>query len=227
MVGLLLGLMLVGLEEACTRVFPIYLTGGVLVVSLVITTRGLHLDGLMDVCDGVLGGYTRERRLEIMRDSHVGSFAVAGAASILLLKFGAIMSLLSLPESGKVWVLLLFPCLSRWAMVLQLSAFPYVRSQGLGSAFHEGSIAVPTLVAVTIAVIAAVVLAGVGGLVLFAAASLVAMAMGRAVSSLLGGVTGDVYGATNEVAEVVILGTAVALMPHDLLTPLHDILGGM
>ena len=66
----------------------------------------------MDTCDGLLGGSTTERRLEIMQDSRVGSFAVAGAACVLLLKYGALVSLLSLTESGKEWVLLLFPMLS-------------------------------------------------------------------------------------------------------------------
>ena len=225
--GLLLGLTLVGLEEACSRVFPIYLTGGVLVVTLVVVTRGLHLDGLMDVCDGLFGGYTRERRLEIMRDSHVGAFAVAGALSVLLLKYGAILSLLSLTESGKVWALLLFPCLSRWAMVLQLSAFTYVRPQGLGSAFSHGSAFVPTVVAGATAIAASAVLGSGGGLILFALATAVAWTMGRVISSLLGGLTGDVYGATNEVVEVITLGTVVALIPHDLVTPLHDLLGGV
>ncbi len=225
-VGLLLGLLLVGMEETCRRVFPLHLTAGVLVVTLVVATRGLHLDGLMDVCDGVFGGYTRERRLEIMQDSHIGSFAVAGSLSILLLKYGAILSMLSLTESGKVWALLLFPCLSRWAMVLQLSAFAYARRQGLGAAFASGTRVLPTVTAGATALVASGVLGAGGGLILLATATGVAWAMGRVLSSLLGGLTGDVYGATNEVVEVVSLGTAVALIPHGLIIPLHEMARG-
>ena len=228
--GLLLGLLLVGLEAGFDRIIPVYLTSAILVVALVIATRGLHMDGLMDVCDGVFGGYTKERRLEIMRDPHVGAFAVAGALCIILLKWAAILSLLSLHESESdlPWEglgLLLFPTLSRWAMVLELSSFPYARSQGLGSPFHQGSRLVATLVAAASALVASLLLAGWGGLVLFAIATLLAWLLGKGMAALLGGLTGDTYGAANEVAEVVILGVAVALMPHGLITPLHELLG--
>ena len=115
LVGLLLGLLLVGVARIAGLIFPSALTAALLVAALAISTRGLHLDGLMDVCDGLFGGYTPERRLEIMRDSHVGAFAVLGAVSLLLLKYGALVSLLSLEVSGKEWALLLFAPLGRWA----------------------------------------------------------------------------------------------------------------
>ena len=85
LVGLLLGLALVVVELGASRVFPPPLTAAVLVVLMIVVTRGLHIDGLMDVCDGLFGGSTPERRLEIMRDSRVGAFAVAGAGGVLLL----------------------------------------------------------------------------------------------------------------------------------------------
>jgi len=227
-VGLMLGLLLVGLEAGFSKILPVYLTSAILVVALVVATRGLHLDGFMDVCDGLFGSYTKERRLEIMRDPHVGAFAVAGAICIVLLKWTAILSLLSLPASGKdlPWKglgLLLFPTLSRWAMVLQLSAFPYARLQGLGLAFHNGPYLLATLVAAVIALAAALLLGGIGGVVLFTGVTALAWLLGKGMAALLGGLTGDTYGATNEVSEVVTLGTTVALMPHGLITPLFTL----
>ena len=115
---MLLGLMLLGLERGCREVFPEFLSAAILLASLVAVTRGLHLDGFMDTCDGLFGGYTRQRRLEIMRDSQVGAFGIAGAVSLLLLKYGALVSLLGLAEPGMEWALLLFPMVSRWAMVV-------------------------------------------------------------------------------------------------------------
>ncbi len=231
--GLLLGALLVGLEAGLSEILPVYLTGAVLVAAPVVATRGLHLDGLMDVSDGLFGGYTRERRLEIMRDPRVGAFAVAGALCVILLKWSAILSLLTLPDSsgkmGLPWkglVLLLFPVLSRWAMVFQLSAFPYARTQGLGAAFREGGQLIPALAAAVIALAASLLLAGLGGLALFGMATALAWLMGKWMSALLGGLTGDTYGATNEVVEVAVLGMAIALMPHDLITPLHDLVRG-
>ena len=93
-VGLLLGLVLAVVEFAVAPIFPIYLTAGVLLLVMVITTRGLHLDGLMDVCDSLFGGYTKERRLEIMKDPHVGAFGVVAGSMLILLKFAALLSLL-------------------------------------------------------------------------------------------------------------------------------------
>ena len=121
LVGLLLGVALVVVELGASRVFPPPLTAAVLVVLLIVVTRGLHIDGLMDICDGLFGGATPERRLEIMRDSRVGAFAVAGAGAVLLLKYGALVSLLSLAPpgitGGKEMALLLFPMVSRWTML--------------------------------------------------------------------------------------------------------------
>ena len=179
----------------------------------------------MDVCDGLFGGYTPERRLEIMRDSHVGAFAVLGAVSLLLLKYGALVSLLSLDVTGKEWALVLFPPLGRWAMVLQLGAFSYVRSQGLGSPLHQGGAKLPTAVAATTVAAVAVVAGGIGGASLLVGASLLAWLLGAGMTRMLGGLTGDTYGATNEIVEVAALIAAVALLPLGLLEPLPSLLG--
>lgn len=219
-VGLLLGLLLVGLERGVREVFPVYLTSALLLVFLVIVTRGLHLDGFMDVCDGLFGGYTPERRLAIMKDTHVGAFAVAGVACLLVLKYAALLSLLSLGGSGKVWALLLFPMLSRWAMVIVLGAFPYARAQGLGSPFHQGGVRLATALAAMVATVAAILLGGIGGAGMFVGVSLLVWLLGRVMANMLGGLTGDAYGAINEVAEVADLMAAVALMPHGLIEPL-------
>ena len=166
------------------------LTAAVVLFVLSAVTRGLHLDGLMDVCDGIFGGHTPERRLEIMKDPHVGAFGVVGLVLILLLKFGALASLNanywfdanSVPgwwssvevRYAPLWevqgllmspgiTLLLFPVLSRWSMVVSLGAFPYARTQGLGSPFHQGGIGISTAAAALIALALAVVLGGFGG----------------------------------------------------------------
>lgn len=218
-IGLLLGLLLVGVQAGASVVFPGYLTAALLVAFLVAATRGLHLDGFMDVCDGLFGGYTRERRLDIMRDSHVGAFAVAGGASLLLLKYGALLSLLIPPQGGTVFVLLLFPMLSRWAMVVALGAFPYVRQQGLGSPFHQGSARWATTLAAMVVLVVVVLLGGIGGVAMLAGVSALAWCLGWAICRMLGGLTGDTYGAINEVAEVAILMAAVPLVHNGWIAP--------
>ena len=176
----------------------------------------------MDTCDGLFGGFTRERRLEIMRDPRVGSFGVAGGAGILVLKYGALVSLLGPGVFGAdwSWSLLLFPMLSRWSMVVALAAFPYVRSPGLGSPFHEGGAGWPTAAAGATALAAAVILGGAGGGGLLAGATAAAWLLGRVMTSKLGGLTGDTYGAINEVVEALALVALVGMRSHGWVEPL-------
>ena len=223
-IGLMIGLVLVGVEEGSSRVFSEPLTAAFLVAVMIVVTRGLHLDGLMDVFDGVFGGFTPERRLEIMRDSRVGAFGVIGAIAVLLLKYGALVSLLMLPQPGKECALCLFPALSRWTMVVLLGAFPYVRTQGLGSPFHGTGIKIATTIAGISALAASVLLGGFAGLGLFFGVTVVAWLMGWAIAKTLGGLTGDAYGATNEIIETVVLIVATALATQEWLEPLLDLL---
>ena len=223
-IGLMIGLGLVGGEEGSSRVFSEPLTAAFLVAVMIVVTRGLHLDGLMDVFDGVFGGFTPERRLEIMRDSRVGAFGVIGAIAVLLLKYGALVSLLMLPQPGKEWALFLCPTLSRWTMVVLLGAFPYVRTQGLGSPFHGTGIKIATTIAGISALAASVLLGGFAGLGLFFGVTVVAWLMGWAIAKTLGGLTGDAYGATNEIIETVVLIVATALATQEWLEPLLDLL---
>ena len=230
--GLLLGLMLACLDLLMHwgyplftdeyRVFPPFLSAAIIVVALVILTRALHLDGLMDCCDALLGGFDRERRLSILRDPHVGAFAVAGVVCLLLLKVAAIMAL---PAAGRFWVLLLFPCLSRWGMLLVLEFFPYARSQGIGVSFQPAGARWQLLAGLLVALAATVALAGPGGLALLGLATAAALALAAWASRLLGGVTGDVYGAVNEVVEVSVLLLAALLaygVSDSFLQPVHQ-----
>ena len=223
-VGLLMGLLLVGIEAGSDEIFTAPITAAFLVAAMVIITRALHMDGLMDVCDGLFGGFTPERRLEIMRDSQVGAFGVAGGVTVLLLKYGAVLSLITLAEPGKEWALLLFPLISRWSMGVLLGAFPYVRAQGLGSPFHGGGVKIATTVAGLSALAAAFLLGGYAGLWIFFGAIAMAWLMGWAMAKSLGGLTGDTYGATNEIIEMAVILAATALIPYGWLEPLPDFL---
>ena len=219
-VGLLLGLVLAGLDLLMQwgypffteeyRHFPPLLHAAILVVSMIALTRALHLDGFMDCCDALLGGFNRERRLAILRDSHVGAFAVVGVVGLLLIKVAAIMAL---PSTERFWILLLFPVLSRWGMLMILEFFSYARSHGVGVPFQPSGGRWQLLAGLLVALAATVVLGGPAGLALLGVATAAALAMAAWASKLLGGVTGDVYGAVNEVAEASIL-VAAAVMAH-------------
>ena len=193
----------------------------VLIAVLVVLTRALHLDGFMDACDALAGGADPAQRLRILKDPHAGAFAVVGVACLLLIK---VTSLTALAWPGRTWVLILFPCLSRWAMALAMEVFHYARTRGLGEGFvgkegrrhfYIGSVATG---AVT------VILTGPGGLAFMALAGIAAWVTGAWSTRLLGGMTGDVYGMVNELAEAAILVAAAMVIGEGstvLSFPLH------
>ena len=135
-VGLVIGLMLVGLNWLFSLVLPPAVANGLLIVSMVIITGALHLDGFIDTCDGIAGHKPAEARWLVMHDSRSGAFGVVGAVLLLLMKY---VSLNSIPP-GLLWpTLIMMPVLGRWAMVFAIFAYPYARPEGLGKAIKPGA----------------------------------------------------------------------------------------
>ena len=201
-VGLLLGLALLGLDRLLSSVLPVTAASAVLVAFLAVATGFLHLDGVADTADGLLGGSTPERRLEIMRDSRIGAFGAAALVLVLLLEWTALASLVP-PWRGPG--LVLFPILGRTAMVAAIAAFPYARSEGLGFVFrrHVWPWAAPAAAVLSLGL--SILCFGISGTALWGASLLVAALMGFALWPRLGGLTGDTYGAICEITQVVIL----------------------
>ncbi|MCY4623175.1 MAG: adenosylcobinamide-GDP ribazoletransferase [bacterium] len=203
---------------------PFLFEGVLLVALLALLTRGLHLDGFMDTCDALAGGHDRERRLELFRDPHVGAFSVIGVVLLLVVKCS---SLAALPVESRLWTIVLVPCLSRWAILVVMDRFPYVRRDGLGTPFLRGGSRRSLAVGSAVAVLATVVLTGPVGLLLIAASGLVAGAVGAWAKRRIGGVTGDIYGAACETSEAAVLVLAVVITlvdPGALASPLLALL---
>ena len=201
--GLVLGALLVGLDRLLNlTAFPLATRSILLVVALVALTGGLHLDGLMDTCDGLIGGHSAEQRLAIMRDSHVGSYGVLGGVCVVLLKVGALGAV---PGGTRAPALLLTPMLGRWALVSAAALFPPARPSGLGAAFRTGVTPRRLAVATATCAIAACVLGRVAGALALVGTCAATWLLGRAITARIGGLTGDTYGALAEVTEVVAL----------------------
>ncbi|HEX7736832.1 MAG TPA: adenosylcobinamide-GDP ribazoletransferase [Ktedonobacteraceae bacterium] len=208
LVGLMLGGVLWLLVLLSAPLVPQLLLTAFLVVTLVLLTGGLHLDGLMDSCDGLFGGFTRERKLEVMRDSRLGSFGVLGGACTLLLKFAC---LASLHEHSLPVVLLVTLPSSRWGMVLALRTFPSARATGLGATFRQ-TVTLPTLIIAGVCALAIVLVsAQLAGLLVWGTVTLTTLTLGIWITRQLGGLTGDTYGAIAEITEITGLLTFVLL----------------
>ncbi|MDB4987054.1 MAG: cobS [Myxococcaceae bacterium] len=182
--------------------------GALLVVTAwVAVSGGLHLDGLADTVDGVSGGRgERERTLAIMRDSRIGAHGAVALVLLLALKWAALERIFELHSA--VW--LMAPVVARFACTLLMAWFPYAREQGLGSSF-VGKVRWPALVSGAVAVSLAGSLLGPAALGAAVAAALAALALGFRMRVRLGGLTGDVYGAAIELAELSALLAASTL----------------
>jgi adenosylcobinamide-GDP ribazoletransferase len=209
LVGAALGVALAGLDSVLGRVLPVPVSAALILVALTLLTGGLHLDGLMDACDGLFGGRSPERRLEIMRDSRVGAFGVMAGVLQLLLKYSVLAAVA--PElRGQALVVALTG--GRWAMAAATWAFPYARPSGLGAAFKAGVRWPAVAVATALALVVVWVALGPTGLLLLVVAVALAGLLGAYMKGKLGGLTGDCYGAIDEVVEsgllLVLLGAA-------------------
>jgi len=204
--GLVLGLILAGGSRlADGRLSPL-VTGALLVAALAWLTGGLHLDGLADVADGLGGGRgDRERTLAIMRDSRIGALGATALAAVLGTKTAALAELLARGDAA--WALVAAPCVARAAAVPLVVLFPYARKEGLGEPFHKDG--GPREIAIAGA-LAVAVLATLGHRTLAPAAAALsaALAVAFGVRRRLGGLTGDVYGAAVELAELAFLVVA-------------------
>jgi adenosylcobinamide-GDP ribazoletransferase len=202
LVGLMLGLALTGLNWLLARFLPASVTAILLIAAMTVLTGGLHLDGLMDTCDGVFVRHTPKERLRIMDDSRVGAFGVIGGIIIVLTKYA---TLSSLPAGTMTAALVLAPVTGRYLMAWSVFAFPCARPEGLGWLFKRGVNAVSFAVATVTALAIIFFAAGFPGLAMTVAVWVIKSLAALYLKSRLNGLTGDTYGALNELAEVTVL----------------------
>lgn len=210
--GLTLGACCLLVASIAAAAAPSPLPALAVTAALAILTRGLHLDGLADLADGVWGAYAPQRRLEIMKDSRIGAF---GALALVFAVFFKAASINLVIQHGPIQALLLVPVLSRTAMVLAAHKAPYARSEGgLGKPFLEHMNSRHLLTASVLACAALVIVAPRLAIPFAIVAALSALILKRALIRALGGITGDALGAINELTELALFFTAACLPSH-------------
>jgi adenosylcobinamide-GDP ribazoletransferase len=234
LVGAVIGLLLSLAGAGLLHIVPVFPAACFLLVGWVGLTGGLHLDGLMDTADGILSHRPREQMLEIMKDSRVGAMGVIVCVLQLLLKFALLYSLLSTGIWPSASILLVVvPIWSRWFMIVGIQGWPYARREsGMGS-FYQGVGRKHVYAGLVwgIVLTAAMIWTGsqiadipnewpaLQGLVWLYTAGfpLLSFCCGYGIAAYLarklGGLTGDTYGALNELLETVLL-IAVILLIH-------------
>lgn len=220
LVGLLIGLpgvALIGLLLWKLKVSSL-ICGMLWAIWMAFVTRGFHLDGLGDMADGFGGGWTKERRLEIMKDSRMGSFGVIAICLCLLVKFTCASVICSEGFEGMWFMLLWTPVVSRTMVVLMCSVSEYAKNEGLSHDLVNNAKAKHSIVAFLIAVaLGAVYCIYDIQLLALLIASIAASAVSLIVLKMvcekrIGGVTGDILGATCEICECICMFTIAILI---------------
>jgi adenosylcobinamide-GDP ribazoletransferase len=203
LVGLVIGLLLASGYYLFSLLFAKPLVLWLTIGLLALLTGGLHLDGLADTVDGLGSGGAREKILEVMRDSRIGAFGVIGLILLIGAKY---LALDQLPSPSLPYSLILMAVTGRNAMVLVCYRSPYARSgKGLAKPFSEnlGSREMVLSTASTLGI--TLLLMGIKGILVFSAVCLFSLGYRSFFLRKLGGVTGDILGAANELAEVLCL----------------------
>lgn len=203
LVGLLIGGVGAGLHHVLVPHLPRLVAAFFVVVYLVLVTGGLHEDGLADAADGFGGGSSREPILLIFRDSRIGSY---GGMALALSLLGRLLLIASLPLGQVTQYLIAAHVLCRWT-TLPLSYFlPSARAQeeadGLGARIARLT-SLQTLLGGTLFSFAVVVIVLHGSSIAAILSAILLTALtGYYYRSRIDGVTGDCFGATNQVSEI-------------------------
>jgi adenosylcobinamide-GDP ribazoletransferase len=202
LVGFGLGLMLCAADWLLTPLFGHALRAVLIILILTAITGALHLDGLADTADALRAGSDRDRALEILRDSRIGSFGAIALFFAIGLK---IIAIAGAGGSQRYAMLYMALGLGRWAMVALASGLDYLRVQGAGATMlsrgRHRNLRVATLTAV-VALAPLVMLHALRACLIAAAITLALRAFYR---RWLGGVTGDLIGAAGELVETAVL----------------------
>lgn len=190
---------------------PAFWAAGLVLLVQALLTGAMHEDGLADTADGLWGGWTRERRLEIMKDSHIGSYGVLALSFSLLFRTSALATVLSSTPTA-FFAVVIVGAGSRAAMVGVMAALPSARSGGLSATTGRPSTAHFGM-AILLSAAVAFGSCGILGLVILGVTLFGAVIPGIIAKVKIGGQTGDILGASQQISEIFGLAGLVLLLP--------------
>jgi adenosylcobinamide-GDP ribazoletransferase len=231
-VGAIQGLILLAASFALSAIFPVDIVAAVVITIAVLCNGGFHLDGLSDTFDALAvksagdPAADRDRRLEVMKDSHAGVIGIVAVVLLILLKFVLMKNVLlsSLPFTAFMLIFLM-PVFSKWIMVPAMYHGRSARKNGLGRIFVEGA---TTRVLLCAYVFLLVISGGIFGMyiwycyglkgmlffIILPAGHMLALAWAGICNKVFGGLTGDTLGALSELSEIFFLTGAYIWLQH-------------
>lgn len=201
-VGLCLGGCLVGLEYGLSPFMPPNIVAIIHVAFLALITGGLHIDGFADTFDGLGCAKSAEEKLQVMKDSRIGTMGALAMVFLILLKYNSIASI---EQNLKVYALLIFPMVSRWAMVLIIFISSKKGHIGLGNKFQK-KIKERHFVLSSILPFSIIIYLFDGfGLMALVGITIVVLISYSVLLKVFGRITGDHFGFVNELIEMMVL----------------------
>jgi adenosylcobinamide-GDP ribazoletransferase len=203
LVGLIIGIILTGVYYGLERFFSAQVIFVFIIIAYIILTGGIHLDGLADTFDGLFSGKSKEKILEIMRDSRIGTNGVLAIVCLLLLNYKLFLSLDV--QDVKV-ILILFPASGRIASLIGAGASGYARETwGLGKSFIDFCGLKEIIAGSIIYMLIFYIALGVEGLIIAAVTIVFPYIILKLIIRKIQGATGDVLGALCEINQTCFL----------------------
>lgn len=188
---------------------PVPITAGLLLATGVILTGAMHEDGLADSADGLWGGWTKDKRLDIMKDSRTGAYGVLALVLSVLIRWAALSAILLTDH----WMaaLIASAMLSRAAMVAVMAGLAPARDTGLSRAVGRPK-PVTAWLAIGVATLSSGVALGLTAGTLVIVAGVITSLWAGMAHQKIGGQTGDILGATQQLTEIALLITLATLL---------------
>lgn len=207
-IGLIIGGLLCIAAMVLKQVFSPSVSVFFIILIWIWITGGLHIDGWMDLADGLGSNRSKERMLEIMKDSRVGAMGVIAAICLIGGKFIAAHDLF---QENLFFVLIVSPLYARWILIGAIKLWSYRKEGGLGAGLREAiTLSVLLFHFVWIAGITYVTL-GTKGILLFLSTIVLGAGFTASIYRRLQVLTGDCYGAIVEWCEVTSLFLAIMI----------------
>ena len=214
LVGLIIGAILFLIYKLTILILPLSIVSILLVISYLLLTGGLHFDGLGDTFDGIFSGRAKERVMEIMKDSRVGTYAVLVTVCVILLDIALIYTLL---QNDMSIVLVLFPVAGRLSCTIGAGAFSHAGDAGLGKSFIERCGIWQIIIGTVTMLIAHFFIGSIWLMALGAGVAIISYLINLYFSKKISGVTGDILGASCELSQsIYLLGAVIMFVTYNL-----------
>lgn len=202
-VGLVIGAVLAAISYLLFLIFPKSIVAVISIVMYIAITGGLHLDGLGDTFDGIFSNRSKERILEIMRDSRVGTNAVLAVASVLLVYYAALSQM---NIHYYIRIIILMPMAGRIGSLIGAAFSQYARKgDGLGKSFIDYCGVKEVIWGMLIYIVISLLAFDYKLWIILAVPPLSALVLVKALGRKLGGATGDILGAVCELNQCIFL----------------------